>query len=121
VLQLLLVEDHAAFRGALEFVLNRQPDLEVVGRCGSLGECRRLRNLGDVDVALLDLNLPDGEGSDLIGDLREANPRVKVVILSASMEPGLRDRMAGLGANAVSDKTAGPVDIANDVRRVCEA
>ena len=37
--------------------------------------------------------------------------------VSASLEPGLRDRMAGLGADAVSDKTAGPADIADDVRR----
>jgi DNA-binding NarL/FixJ family response regulator len=121
MLRLLLVEDHAAFRGALEFVLNRQPDLEVVGRCGSLVECRALRNLGDVDVALLDIHLPDGDGSDLIEDLREANPRVKVLILSASMEAGLRDRVAGLGADAVSDKTAGPADIADDVRRLGKA
>ena len=36
MLRLLLVEDHAAFRGALEFFLNRQPDLEVVGPRGSV-------------------------------------------------------------------------------------
>lgn len=121
MLRLLLVEDHAAFRGALEFFLNRQPGLEVVGRCGSLVECRGLRNLGDVDVALLDIHLPDGDGSDLIEDLRGANPRMKVLILSASMETGLGERMSGLGANAVSDKTAGPADIADDVRRLGEA
>jgi hypothetical protein len=43
-----------------------------------------------------------------------------VLILSASLEPGLRHRMEGLGANAVSDKTAGPADIADDVRRLGE-
>jgi DNA-binding NarL/FixJ family response regulator len=36
----LLVEDHAAFRQALTDVLNMQPDLEVVGRAGSLAEGR---------------------------------------------------------------------------------
>ena len=118
VLRLLLTEDHAAFRGALEFVPNRQLDLQVVGRCGSLAECRALRNLGNVDVTLLDLHLPDGDGADLIEDLREANPRMKVLILSASPESGLQERMARSGADAVIDKTVGPVDIANDVRRL---
>ena len=118
VLRLLLVEDHAAFRGALEFVLNRQPDLQVVGRCGSLAECRGLRNLCEVDVTLLDLHLPDGDGADLIEDLREANPRMKVLILSASPEPNLQERMARSGADAVIDKTVGPAAIANDVRRL---
>ena len=118
MLRLLLVEDHAAFRGALEFVLDRQPDLRVVGRCGSLAECRGLRNLGDVDVTLLDLHLPDGEGADLIEVLREANPRMKVLILSASHESGLQERMARSGADAVIDKTEGPAAIADHVRRL---
>lgn len=121
MLRLLLVDDHAAFREALEFVLNRQPELTVVGRCGSLAECRGLQNLGEVDVVLLDLHLPDGDGADLIEDLREANPHVKVVVLSASTESGLQRRMAGLGVDAVFDKTAGPAEIANDVRRLGEA
>jgi DNA-binding NarL/FixJ family response regulator len=118
MLRLLLVEDHAAFREALEFVLNRQPDLRVVGRCGSLAECRGLRDLDGVDLAVLDINLPDGDGSDLIGELREANPRVKVLVLSASSEPGFEDRMAGLGADAVVDKSVGPIDVANEARRL---
>ena len=117
-MRLLLVEDHAAFRGALEFVLDRQPGLQVVGRCGSLAECRGLRNLGDVDVTLLDLHLPDGDGADLIEDLRGANPRVKVLVLSASPESGLQERMARSGADAVIDKTVGPAAIADDVRRL---
>jgi response regulator of citrate/malate metabolism len=42
---------------------------------------------GRLDVALLDLALPDGEGSDLIGELRQRHPGVSVVVLSAAMGP----------------------------------
>jgi DNA-binding NarL/FixJ family response regulator len=104
VLRLLLVEDHAAFRGALASMLNRQPDLEVAAQCESLAECRSLGGLADIDVALLDLLLPDGDGTELIGVLREANPRLKVLILTASPEPGLLERMAEAGADRVRDK-----------------
>jgi DNA-binding NarL/FixJ family response regulator len=55
-------------------------------------------------VALLDLLLPDGDGTELIGVLREANPRLKVLILTASPEPGLLERMAEAGADRVRDK-----------------
>jgi DNA-binding NarL/FixJ family response regulator len=105
VLRILLVEDHAAFRGALARLLNRQPDLEVTSQCGSLAECRSLaEDFADIDVALLDLLLPDGDGTELIGVLRGANPRLKVLILTASPEPGLLERMAEAGADRVRDK-----------------
>ena len=62
--RVLLVEDHTAFRDALAHLLNMEPGLEVVARCGSLAESRALGGdlLGSVDVAVLDLALPDGTG-----------------------------------------------------------
>lgn len=116
--RLLLVEDHTAFREALALVLNGEPDLEVVAQCGSLAECRSLRSLADIDIALLDLILPDGEGTELIEVLREANPRVKVLILSAYLEPDLSDRRAAVGVDGVLDKTIYPLELAAEVRRL---
>src|SRR3712207_8346908 len=114
----LLVEDHAAFRQALELILNLQPGLRVSARCGSLAQCRALAaRWADFDVALIDLGLPDGDGAELIGELRGANPRLKVLILSASPEYGLGERMAALGADAVLGKTVGLVQIVAEVMR----
>ena len=107
MLRLLLVEDHASFRGALALMLNRQPDLEVAAQCGSLAECRSLGGFADIDVALLDLLLPDGDGAQLIGELRGANPRVKVLIFTASVEAGLLERMAEAGADGMLDADFG--------------
>jgi|SRR5215211_2285143 len=118
MLRLLLVEDHAAFRSALALMVNRQPDLEVAVQCGSLAECRGLGGFADIDVALLDLRLPDGDGAELIGVLREANPRVKVLILTASLEAGLLERMAEVGADGALDKTRLPQEIVAEVRRL---
>ena len=118
MLRLLLVEDHAAFRGALALMLNRQPDMDVAAQCGSLAECRSLGGFADIDVALLDLLLPDGDSTELIGGLRRANPRVKVLILTASVEAGLLERMAGSGADEVLNKTRRPQEIVAEVRRL---
>src|SRR4028119_1526746 len=91
VLRLLLIEDHAAFRGTLAFMLNLRPGMRVVAQYGSLTECRALGSLlGAIDVALLDLMLPDGDGTAVIWVLRGANPSVKALILTASIAPGLR-------------------------------
>jgi len=117
--RLLLVEDHAAFRGALELVLGLQPGMEVVARADSVAGCRALGGLlASIDVALLDLALPDGEGAELIGDLRGANPLVKVLILSANLDPGAARRMAELGADGMLDKMASLPEIVARVRHL---
>ena len=102
--RVLLVEDHAAFRDALAYLLGMEPGLEVVARCGSLAECRALGGdlLGSVDVAVLDLALPDGDGRELLGDLRRANPSVGVLLLTTSVEgdPAGKAEAAGAGGEA---------------------
>jgi DNA-binding NarL/FixJ family response regulator len=118
MLRVLLVEDHASFRGALASMLNRQPDLEVAAQCGSLAECRSLGGFADIDVVLLDLLLPDGDGTQLISVLRRENPRVKVLILTASVEAGLLVRMAEAGADGVLDKTSLPQELVAEVKRL---
>jgi DNA-binding NarL/FixJ family response regulator len=118
-LRLLLVEDHAAFRSALALLLELRPGMKVVAQCGSLAGCRALGGLPHtVDVALVDLFLPDGEGTGLVAVLREANPSARVLILTASIEPGLEGRMAEAGADGVLNKTAALSEIASEVARL---
>jgi two-component system, NarL family, response regulator DesR len=117
--RLLLVEDHALFRTILALVLRLQPDMEVVAECGSVAECRALGGLlGSVDVAVLDLSLPDGKGTELVAVLREANPGVKALILSAGIETGPAGRLPEAGADGVLDKMTPMPQIASEVRRL---
>jgi DNA-binding NarL/FixJ family response regulator len=119
LLRLLLIEDHAAFRSALALLLDLRPGMKVVAQCGSLAGCRALGSLLEaVDVALLDLILPDGDGAEFIAVLRGANPSVKVLVLTASIEPGLQGRMAEAGADGVLNKTAALSEIASEVERL---
>jgi DNA-binding NarL/FixJ family response regulator len=112
----MLVEDHAAFRQALAFLLTNEPGLEVVAQAGSLAQAREALLLdGRLDVALLDLALPDGDGTDLIGELRRRNPGV---VLSATMGPGDLDEAVEAGADTVLDKVESPPTIARELRRL---
>jgi DNA-binding NarL/FixJ family response regulator len=54
-------------------MFDREPEFEVVAQAGCLAEARE--ELGGMDLAVVDLDLPDGDGAELIGELREANPR----------------------------------------------
>jgi PAS domain S-box-containing protein len=83
--RILLVEDHPRVREAIAEIFAAEPDLDLVAQAGSLAEARGM--LRDIDVAVVDLGLPDGSGAALIEELRDANPRAKVVVLSASVDP----------------------------------
>jgi DNA-binding NarL/FixJ family response regulator len=118
-LRLLLVEDHVTFRQALKFVLNLRPGMRVVAECGSLAECRALGDrLRAIDLALLDLVLPDGDGVGLIALLRGSNPEVRVLVLSANIDPGVRERVAEAGADGVLNKTTALTGIVSEVARL---
>ena len=113
----MLVEDHLTFRQSLAFLLSREPDLEVVAQAGSLAEARELLD-ARLDVAVLDLVLPDGDGRDLIGELRRANEGISVLVLSVTIRPGHLEEILEAGADAVLHKVASPQTIVEEVRRL---
>jgi two-component system nitrate/nitrite response regulator NarL len=118
-IRVLLVEDHASFRQALAFMLEREPGFEVAGQVGSLAEARELdgkaREKGE--VAIVDLALPDGDGLDLIEDL-SSQPRTMTLVLSASLEPGRFARAVEAGASGVLHKSTPIKDIVEAVRKL---
>jgi DNA-binding NarL/FixJ family response regulator len=120
-LKVMLIEDDTTFREALAFVLDKEQELEVVAQAGSLAGAREALDgglQGRLDVALLDLALPDGDGTELIGELRRSNPSIKVMVLSATIEAGrVEELMLRAGVDAVLDKWLSPRQIAREVRR----
>src|SRR5215212_10346898 len=88
-LRVMLVEDNAIFRELLAFVLGNEPDIQVVAKASSLAEARERLEVsldGRLDVAVVDLSLPDGDGTELIDELRRSSPGISVVVLCATIE-----------------------------------
>ena len=119
---ILLVDDHAAFRQTLAFVFDQQPDFEVVAQAGSLAEARRvLEGLeNEADLGVIDLSLPDGEGTELIKDLREANEDFAALLLTGSLDRTDHARAVEAGAAGVVHKSADVDEILDATRRISE-
>lgn len=115
-----LLEAHDTFRQSLAFILDREPDLEVVSEVGSLQEARNgaARWLPEVDVAIVGLLLPDGIGTELIGNLREAKPGLPVMVLTVLGERELHNWALKMGANEVITKDTSLEEILAGIRRL---
>jgi DNA-binding NarL/FixJ family response regulator len=88
--------------------------LLVVDVIASTWRCGRKR----VDVAVLDVHLPDGHGTDLIPELKAANPQATAVLLTASMDPAEIRHARECGAAALLNKLDELGDALETVKRV---
>ena len=118
--RVLLVEDHASFRDAIASSFEGEAGFEVVGQAASLAQARTmLEETGQrVDVAVVDLGLPDGYGADLIGELREKNPQAQVLVLSATADRLEIARAVEAGAAGILNKTVHLEEVVEAVRRL---
>jgi DNA-binding response OmpR family regulator len=116
--RVMLVEDHSAFAQAFELVLGRVEGTEVV-LARTLEEGRVLIKGGEpFDVVLLDLTLPDGEGTDLIAELRQRRPETPVALLSARKD--VEEAASKAGADAAISKDTPLPDIISSLRCLAE-
>jgi DNA-binding response OmpR family regulator len=115
--RVMIVEDHSAFAQALELVLG-QVDGTEVALARTLEEGRALiRDSGPFDVVVLDLTLPDGEGTDLIAELRQRRPEPLVVaVLSARND--VDEAASKAGADAAIHKDTPLPDIISSLKRL---
>lgn len=101
----LLVERHPTYRQTLACVLEWHTDFGRVAQAGSLAEARDKCST-PVDVAIVDLCLRNGDGLDLIRELRTAHPDARVLALTLGHDPEHHVRAVRAGANMVLNKQA---------------
>ena len=116
----LLVEDHALFREALAVMLEEHTDLKKTVQAGSLPEARRIWGhlTGEVDLVVVDIDLPNGEGISLIDNLREAEPDVPVLALTNARNLEQRAGALRVGADEVLSTTSSAENIVGVVQRL---
>ncbi len=120
MIRLFLVDDHASFRELLALRLQFESDVAIVGEAGSIQAARDLlgRVMGDIDVALVDLDLPDGSGITLIHEMHRGNPEIQVIVLTASGDRRRHADAVAAGAVGVLLKDAPAAEIVAAVRKV---
>jgi DNA-binding NarL/FixJ family response regulator len=106
-MKILVIDDHVLIRESLQGVLREwQRDAAIL----EASDCRQAMQLieehTDLELVLLDLNLPDGDGFHVLADLQERYPAISVVVLSASKDRDSMLRALDLGALGFIPKSA---------------
>ncbi|MFJ5192974.1 response regulator [Streptomyces sp. NPDC088394] len=118
VIRLLLAEDQSMVREALAALLGLEPDIEVVAQVARGDEVLAAAHEHDIDVALLDIEMPGMTGIDAAALLRRELPAVKVVVVTTFGRPGYLRRAMESGADAFLVKDAPASQLAAAVRKV---
>jgi two-component system response regulator DevR len=117
-IRVLIVEDHALVREGTAELLERDPEIRVVGLAASAEEA--LAMVGDVrpDVALVDVELPGMNGLSLAGALGERAPELQVLMVSAYDDYAYVTEALQVGVGGYLLKTASSQELLNAVRTV---
>ena len=117
-IRLLLADDQALVRGALAALLGLEPDLEVVAQVDRGDEVLPAVRAHDVQVALLDIEMPGLDGIGVAELLRVEAPAVRSLIVTTFGRPGYLRRAMDAGASGFVVKDTPADELADAVRRV---
>ena len=118
---ILIVEDHRLFGEALERVLRAAlagGDNARYSQAASVAEALRLVSAepdGPFDLAVIDLILPDGDGTEVVREIKDRRPGTRVLVLSADQD---LSRALAAGADETMPKMSGLNEIAASVARL---
>lgn len=106
-IRVLIVDDSAVVRGLLSRLVGEQPDLEVAATAANGQMALNAIAAGNVDVVLLDIEMPVMDGLSALPRLLAADPELRIIIASTLSTPGAAVTMRALAAGA-SDYVAKP-------------
>lgn len=115
---ILVVDDHAVVRQGVRQILSEQYQEAVVGEAASAQEMMEQMRTHNWDVVVLDVGMPGKSGLDALKDLKQASPKLPVLVLSAYPEDQLARRMLKAGAAGYLNKDSAPNELVRALRKI---
>ncbi|MDT3768128.1 response regulator [Gleimia hominis] len=116
----MIIDDHEIVRRGIAELVDRADDLEVVAEAGSVEDAIRRAELVVPDVMLVDLQLPDGTGIDIMRKLRETKPQIRPIVLTSFDDDSALSEALEVGALAYVLKTVHGAEITDVIRAVAD-
>lgn len=118
MIRLVITEDHAIVRSGLKQLFALQPDIRVVGEAANGDELLALARNIEMDLVLLDMNMPGISGTNLISRVKALNKNLPILVLSMHNELQMAMRALKAGANGYITKGSEPEMLMTAIRKV---
>lgn len=118
MIRLVITEDHAIVRSGLKQLFALQPDIRVVGEAANGDELLTLARNTEMDLLLLDMNMPGVSGANLISRIKAFNKDLPILVLSMHNELQVAMRALKAGANGFITKGSEPEMLMAAIRKV---
>lgn len=119
-IKIMIADDHAVVRKGLIQIIDETPDLELVDQADNGNEILTKISQKDVDVLLLDINMPGQTGWEVMHKVHQEYPDIKVVILSISSEENYAKQFYKAGASGYLTKDSAPEQLVAAIRKVAD-
>jgi len=116
--RVLLVDDHVVLRQGMAAIINEEPDLAVCGEADGVREAVRVAEETRPDVALVDLSIRDGDGLELIKELKRRLPETRMLVLSMYDEAVYAERALRAGARGYVMKAEAATSVMAGIRSI---
>ncbi|GAQ57006.1 response regulator [Streptomyces acidiscabies] len=116
MIRVLVADDEALMRAGIRLILENADDIKVVAEAGDGREAAEVCRSQEIDVALLDIQMPGRDGIAAAEDITRMSPRTCVVMLTAFGEEASVTRALRAGASGFLLKDTGPADLIRAVQ-----
>ena len=120
MVRIVLADDHTVMRNGLRLLLERQPNLQVVGEAADGRQAVTLSESAHPDVVIMDIGMPNLNGIEAARQIMNHNPRTAIAILSMHSDESYVIRALKAGARAYLLKDSAEADLLAAVRALTE-
>ena len=118
IVRLLIADDHAVVRQGIRQILTDAPEVKVVAEAATGMEALELMRDADIDLVILDLSMPGLSGLDIVRQMRQDRPAVRILVLSVHPEEQYAVRVMKAGASGYLTKDSAPEELISAVRYI---
>ena len=118
MIRVLLADDHAIVRAGLKEILAETGDITVAGEAASGQEVLARIRGDDYDVAVLDMSMPGRSGIELIRQVKDEKPKLRILVLTMHSEHQYAVRALKAGASGYLTKETAPDQLVAAIRRI---
>ncbi|HRG83430.1 MAG TPA: response regulator transcription factor [Chitinophagaceae bacterium] len=117
-IRIVLADDHQLIRESWRMLLENNPRFKVVADCSNGHDAIRCANEHRPDILLVDINMQPLNGFEVVRQVVEKNPSVRIIGMSVNNQPKYATRMVEMGARGYLTKTSSLAEIQHGIEQV---